>query len=132
MQDDELSLDWKNWTFTDRNIIHNVHTLQKTCSSVSESSIKSLSLDDLPIVLAPSDSAHGANEEPVDHNSIKQECIKELTSTVYSVDADQETMLHHLLRSAKVVCFILHSSVSFLFSLTRSCQCLLLTLSSPL
>ncbi|KAA0045241.1 putative P-loop containing nucleoside triphosphate hydrolases superfamily protein [Cucumis melo var. makuwa] len=100
--DDELSLDWKNWTFTDRNIIHNVHTLQKTCSSVSESSIKSLSLDDLPIVLAPSDSAHGANEEPVDHNSIKQECIKELTSTVYSVDADQETMLHHLLRSAKV------------------------------
>ncbi|KGN54574.1 uncharacterized protein LOC101216488 isoform X2 [Cucumis sativus] len=100
--DDELSLDWKNWTFTDRNIIHNVHTLQKTCSSVCESSIKSLSLDDLPIVLAPSDSANGAIEEPVDHNSIKQECLKELTSSVYSVDVDQETMLHHLLSSSKM------------------------------
>ncbi|XP_038898741.1 uncharacterized protein LOC120086264 isoform X2 [Benincasa hispida] len=100
--DDELSPDWKNWTFTDRNSIHNGHSLQEASSSVFEGSVKSLSLDDLPIVLPPSDSTPGTIEEPMDHNSINQEGIKELMSTVYSVDADKEIMLHHLPSSAEM------------------------------
>lgn len=100
--DDEPSPDWKNWTFTDRNIIHNGHILQKACSSVFEGSVKSLSLDDLPIVLPPSDSTPGTNKDPMDHDSIEQECTKELTSTVYNVDAEKEIMLHHLLSSAEM------------------------------
>lgn len=117
MQDDEPSPDWKNWTFTDRNIIHNGHILQKACSSVFEGSVKSLSLDDLPIVLPPSDSTPGTNKDPMDHDSIEQECTKELTSTVYNVDAEKEIMLHHLLSSAEMVYFILHSNVCFLLYL---------------
>lgn len=100
MQDDELSPDWRNWTFLDRTIVNN-GALQDTYSSAFEGCVKSLSLDDLPIVLP----APGAIEEPMDRCSIEQECIKELTSTVYNVDADKEVMLHHLLSSAEVVYF---------------------------
>lgn len=113
MQDDELSPDWQNWTFLDKSVVNNGHTLQNTCSSVFEGCVKSLSVDDLPNVLP----ASGAIVEPMDHGFAKQECIKELTSTVYNVDADEEMIIRHVLSTAEVVNFILHSCVTFLLSL---------------
>ncbi|XP_023523707.1 uncharacterized protein LOC111787864 isoform X1 [Cucurbita pepo subsp. pepo] len=96
--DDELSPDWQNWTFLDKSVVNNGHTLQNTCSSVFEGCVKSLSVDDLPNVLP----ASGAIVEPMDHGFAKQECIKELTSTVYNVDADEEMIIRHVLSTAEV------------------------------
>ncbi|XP_022140030.1 uncharacterized protein LOC111010770 isoform X2 [Momordica charantia] len=100
--DDELSPDWKNWTFLDGNVVNNVHTLQNTCSSVFEVSVKSLCLDDIPIVLQSSNSAPGANKDPMNNGSIEQEPIQEIMSTASTVVADKGVMLHHLLSSAEV------------------------------
>lgn len=66
-------------------------------------------------MLPPSDSASGANEGHMDHGSMEQECIQDLMSTVYNVDADKGMVHLHLQSSAEVVYFIRSQVLLYFF-----------------
>ncbi|KAK9270529.1 hypothetical protein L1049_026110 [Liquidambar formosana] len=100
VQDDAVSLDWRNWKFCESTFINSDCGLESAFSSLFEGSVESLHFDNILRVSHPSIASFHQNELFLDQCPIQQECLHEPTGS--SMLADGQVVCYQLSKDKEV------------------------------
>lgn len=101
MQDNDVSLDWRTWTFCEENFIKS-RCLESSPSSIFEGSVECLSFDKLPIVSHSSSTWNFQNGVSPNKVCTQHECLGESVPILFDVSNDEDVICYQSLKETKV------------------------------
>ena len=102
LQDDDVSVDWKNWIFCERSIVKASCAPESASSSVFEGSAESLDFDNFLNVPHSIGASYFQSEESLDHRPIQLN-LHEISAPCSTMSANEQVPYHQLSKNMEGV-----------------------------
>lgn len=102
LQDDDVSVDWKNWIFCERSIVKASCAPESASSSVFEGSAESLDFDNFLNVPHCIGASYFQSEESLDQRPIQQN-LHEISAPCSTMSANEQVPYHQLSKNMEGV-----------------------------